>query len=320
MIAYRSEKPNNRVMTVDWIRAALEETGKTRSGLARALGRSPSAVTDLLNGRRRLRADEIAIAAAYLGVEPPRLIGGGRAPPIRATRAAGRPCRRRRGRAFLRRRPGPVRRSRRARRGERQDGGGADPRPFARRAVRQLARLLRRRARAAGRRPRRPHVRVRPRRRAGADQGAEAQPDRRACGRCCPTPSRRSTTSRSTGRRWCAKCGRDRPLHADAAFRARHRARARRLSLGDARRRRRPALCAAPARRGRLRRRDRRVRRSRNADDRQPLGALRRATRRTSSSPATPTSCRRATRRAGASTRSRRRSPTARCGAAAPPT
>ncbi len=72
-------------MTVDWIRAALDETGKTRSGLARAHGRSPSAVTDLLNGRRRLRADEIAIAAAYLGVEPPRLIGGGRAPPTRAT-------------------------------------------------------------------------------------------------------------------------------------------------------------------------------------------------------------------------------------------
>jgi len=67
-------------MTVDWIRDALKETGKTRSGLARALGRSPSAVTDLLNGSRRLRADEIAVAAAYLGVEPPRLVGGGRPP------------------------------------------------------------------------------------------------------------------------------------------------------------------------------------------------------------------------------------------------
>ena len=66
-------------MTVDWIRKALIETGKTRSGLAKALGRSPSAVTDLLNGSRRLRADEIAIAVEYLGVEPPRLVGGGRA-------------------------------------------------------------------------------------------------------------------------------------------------------------------------------------------------------------------------------------------------
>jgi transcriptional regulator with XRE-family HTH domain len=76
----RSENQNNHLMTVQWIRDALRETGKTRSGLARALGRSPSAVTDLLNGSRRLRADEIPIVAAYLGVEPPRLVGGGRAP------------------------------------------------------------------------------------------------------------------------------------------------------------------------------------------------------------------------------------------------
>ena len=67
-------------MTVDWIRAGLKHTGKTRSGLAKALGRSPSAVTDLLNGHRRLRADEIAIVAEYLGIEPPRLIGGGGKP------------------------------------------------------------------------------------------------------------------------------------------------------------------------------------------------------------------------------------------------
>jgi transcriptional regulator with XRE-family HTH domain len=63
---------------VDWIRKALLATGKTRSGLARALGRSPSAVTDLLNGTRRLRAEEIAAAANYLGVEPPPFLGGGR--------------------------------------------------------------------------------------------------------------------------------------------------------------------------------------------------------------------------------------------------
>ncbi|HLW92487.1 MAG TPA: helix-turn-helix transcriptional regulator [Roseiarcus sp.] len=67
--------------TVDWIREALIKTGKTRSGLAKALGRSPSAVTDLLNGSRRLRAEEIPVIVNYLGVEPPRLIGGGRVPP-----------------------------------------------------------------------------------------------------------------------------------------------------------------------------------------------------------------------------------------------
>jgi transcriptional regulator with XRE-family HTH domain len=82
VIANCSEKQNTLAMTVDWIRKALIETGKTRSGLAKALGRSPSAVTDLLNGSRRLRAEEIAIAADYLGVEPPRFLGGGRTPPL----------------------------------------------------------------------------------------------------------------------------------------------------------------------------------------------------------------------------------------------
>jgi hypothetical protein len=71
-------------LTVDWIRAGLKRTGKTRSGLAKALGRSPSAVTNLLNGHRRLRADEIAIVAEYLGIEPPRLIGGGLPRPPKA--------------------------------------------------------------------------------------------------------------------------------------------------------------------------------------------------------------------------------------------
>ena len=71
-------------MTVDWIRAGLRKTGKTRSGLARAIGRSPSAITDLLNGHRRLRADEIAMVSEYLGIEPPRLIGGG---PLRPPKA-----------------------------------------------------------------------------------------------------------------------------------------------------------------------------------------------------------------------------------------
>jgi transcriptional regulator with XRE-family HTH domain len=72
-----SESKGYKTLTVEWIRAGLKHTGKTRSGLAKALGRSPSAVTDLLNGHRRLRADEIAIVAEYLGIEPPRLLGGG---------------------------------------------------------------------------------------------------------------------------------------------------------------------------------------------------------------------------------------------------
>jgi hypothetical protein len=67
-------------MIVDWILKALAETGKTRIGLARALGRSPSAITDLLNGSRRLKAEEIPLIVEYLGVDPPRFLTGGRPP------------------------------------------------------------------------------------------------------------------------------------------------------------------------------------------------------------------------------------------------
>jgi phage repressor protein C with HTH and peptisase S24 domain len=56
---------------LQWIRDGLEKPGKTRSGLARALDRAPSAVTALLNGQRELKAREIPLIAAYLETEPP---------------------------------------------------------------------------------------------------------------------------------------------------------------------------------------------------------------------------------------------------------
>ena len=56
---------------LDWIRAGLGKAGKTRTGLAAALGRAPSAVTALLKGARKLKADEIARIADYLEVDPP---------------------------------------------------------------------------------------------------------------------------------------------------------------------------------------------------------------------------------------------------------
>ena len=146
-------------MTVDWIRAGLKRTGKTRSGLAKALGRSPSAVTDLLNGHRRLRADEIAIVSEYLGIEPPRLIGGGppRPPsaPLVGYVGAGAVAH------FYADGQGPFDEVDAPLDAKPIDGRGPDPRPFARRAVRQLARLLRRHPQSAGRQPRRAHVRLR---------------------------------------------------------------------------------------------------------------------------------------------------------------
>jgi transcriptional regulator with XRE-family HTH domain len=62
---------------LDWIRRGLRKPGKTQAGLARALGRSPSAINNLLSGKRRLRADEIATIARYLEEPPPRIDGDG---------------------------------------------------------------------------------------------------------------------------------------------------------------------------------------------------------------------------------------------------
>ena len=195
-------------MTVDWIRAGLRKTGKTRSGLARAIGRSPSAITDLLNGHRRLRADEIAMVSEYLGIEPPRLIGGG---PLRPPKApligyvgAGAVAH------FYADGQGPF------------DDVDApiDSRPST------VAVQIRGHSLGAlfdnwlvfyddirnppGRQPGRAHVRRRRFRRAGLDQGLEAQPEHRALESFVQHRSRRSTTSGSTGPRRCAKCGRSR--------------------------------------------------------------------------------------------------------------
>lgn len=72
-----SEKQKYGAMDdLDWIRKGLEKPGKTQTGLAEALGVSPSAVTMLLKGdkkgkRRLLKAHEIPKAAVYLEAEPP---------------------------------------------------------------------------------------------------------------------------------------------------------------------------------------------------------------------------------------------------------
>lgn len=55
---------------VEWIIRGLKKPGKTRSGIAKALGLRPSAITDLLSGSRRLRASEIPIIASYLEISP----------------------------------------------------------------------------------------------------------------------------------------------------------------------------------------------------------------------------------------------------------
>lgn len=56
---------------IDWIVAGLKKSGKTKGGLATALGRSASAVSAILAGEREIKAREIPVIAAYLGVEMP---------------------------------------------------------------------------------------------------------------------------------------------------------------------------------------------------------------------------------------------------------
>jgi hypothetical protein len=60
---------------LDWIIEGLAKPGKTRSGLARALGKQPSAVTDLLQGKRQLKASQIPIVASYLEIAAPPVLG-----------------------------------------------------------------------------------------------------------------------------------------------------------------------------------------------------------------------------------------------------
>ncbi len=62
-------------MNVEWIRDGLRNPKKTQSGLAKALGLAPPAVPRILRGERHIKADEVAVIARYLEVEPPQ--GGG---------------------------------------------------------------------------------------------------------------------------------------------------------------------------------------------------------------------------------------------------
>lgn len=57
-------------MDLQEIKQGLSKPGKTKSGLAKALGRNPSAVTDLLKGDRQLKASEIPKVRAYLELNP----------------------------------------------------------------------------------------------------------------------------------------------------------------------------------------------------------------------------------------------------------
>jgi hypothetical protein len=64
-------------MLIEWVIKGLEKPGKTRRGLAKALGVNPSAVTRMLNPQgpepRRIQTNELPIISAYLGEPLPDL-------------------------------------------------------------------------------------------------------------------------------------------------------------------------------------------------------------------------------------------------------
>jgi SOS-response transcriptional repressor LexA len=57
---------------IEWIESALKSTGKTRIGLAKHLNLAHPQITMLLQGKRRLKVDEVPKIADYLGVDPPK--------------------------------------------------------------------------------------------------------------------------------------------------------------------------------------------------------------------------------------------------------
>ncbi len=60
---------------IAWIKRGLQNPAKTKGGIAAALGRSASTVTDILKGERAIKLDEIGRIAAYLDLPPPALPG-----------------------------------------------------------------------------------------------------------------------------------------------------------------------------------------------------------------------------------------------------
>ena len=58
-------------MDVDWIKSELRKSGRTQTGLAKAMGVDPSAVTRILKGDRKIRLDEVPKIEAFLRGEPP---------------------------------------------------------------------------------------------------------------------------------------------------------------------------------------------------------------------------------------------------------
>ena len=68
------DRQKTYLMDTKWIEAGLQKPGKSNQGLAKVLGRSPSVVTAILQGKRQIKAYELPQIARYLEVDPPALV------------------------------------------------------------------------------------------------------------------------------------------------------------------------------------------------------------------------------------------------------
>lgn len=76
-ISLQCQNHNNATMTlIETLKQALKAPGKSQRGLARALGLDPAAINRMLKGDRQIKAQELAIIRAYLGLPAmPDLVG-----------------------------------------------------------------------------------------------------------------------------------------------------------------------------------------------------------------------------------------------------
>jgi hypothetical protein len=56
---------------VNWVISNLEKPGKSQTGLAKALGLHPSAISKVVSGKRQLKTHEVAGAVTYFGEKAP---------------------------------------------------------------------------------------------------------------------------------------------------------------------------------------------------------------------------------------------------------
>src|SRR5207244_8618358 len=63
------------MLDIRLIERGLEKSGKTKGGLARAMGVRPGAVSEILSGIRLIKAAEIALIMEYLGLNTVPIMG-----------------------------------------------------------------------------------------------------------------------------------------------------------------------------------------------------------------------------------------------------